>query len=202
MAAVAVGMLLVASGVRFFLLSGQTTPQMLRYNTFTRLDGIAIGILTSLVLRGRVPSICAGVRVLLLFFGLGGMLVASELQTGPSPGAPPHLLAGMLGFPLVGIACASLFLSVLGLPVEQWSLVRWFRLVYLGKVSYGLYVYHYLALLLARNVMGSLRLLLGLPYALLGLALTIAFAIVSYHSLEVPFLKLKERFTYILSRPD
>jgi peptidoglycan/LPS O-acetylase OafA/YrhL len=38
-------------------------------------------------------------------------------------------------------------------------------------------------------------------YVLLGFALTVALSIVSYNFLELPFLKLKERFTYVLSRP-
>jgi peptidoglycan/LPS O-acetylase OafA/YrhL len=201
LAAVAAGLLVMASGVRFVLLARHTTMQMLGYGTFTRLDGIAVGILISLVLRGRVPSLSMGVRFFFVFLGLGGLMGASELLLATAPGAAPTLLGGMLGFPLVGVACTLLFLAVLGLQAERVRLVGWFRLVYLGKISYGLYVYHLLALVLMRSALSPLGVALYPVYALLGFALTVALSIVSYHFLELPFLKLKERFTYVLSRP-
>ena len=201
LAAVAVGLLVLASGTRFILLAGHTTMQMLSYSTFTRLDGIAVGILISLGLRGKIPSLSMGVRLIFVIVGLGGLMGAAELLGGTAPGAAPTLLRGMSGFPLVAAACTLLFLSALGLPVERMRMVGWFRLVYLGKISYGLYVYHYLSLLLARKVLGTLHAGLYPVYALLGLALTVAFSIASYQFLELPFLRLKERFTYVLSRP-
>ncbi len=201
LAAVAVGLLVMASGVRFVLLAKHTTMQMLGYGTFTRLDGIAVGILISLVLRGRVPSLSMGVRFFFVFLGFGGLMVASELLLATAPGAATTLPGGMLGFPLVGVACTLLFLSALGLPAERVRLVGWFRLVYLGKISYGLYVYHFLALLLVHSALSPLGVTLYPVYALLGFALTVALSMASYHFLELPFLKLKKRFTYVLSRP-
>ena len=201
LATVAVGLLVMASGVRFVLLARHTTMQMLGYGTFTRLDGIAVGILISLILRGRVPSLSTGVRFLFVFLGLGGLMGAFELLAGTAPGAAPTRPGGMLSFPLVGIACTLLFLSALGLPAERTRLVGWFRLVYLGKISYGLYVYHLLALLLVHSALSPLRVALYPVYALLAFGLTVALSVASYHILELPFLKLKERFTYVLSRP-
>jgi peptidoglycan/LPS O-acetylase OafA/YrhL len=76
-------------------------------------------------------------------------------------------------------------------------------LIYLGKISYGLYIFHLAGLQLARNLLGFTLKdnSSAVSVALLGLALTLIFAIVSYHLLEKPFLKLKKRFTYVLSRP-
>jgi peptidoglycan/LPS O-acetylase OafA/YrhL len=199
MAEVAIGLLVMASVVRFVLLAAHTTMQLLWYSTFTRLDGIAVGILISLVLRGRVPSLSMRVRFLFVFLGLGGLMGASELLGSDLIAAPT--LLGMLGFPLVGAACTLLFLSVFGFPAERVRMVGWLRLVYLGKISYGLYVYHFLALLLARSAIGPLRMAIYPVYVLLGFALTVAFSMASYHFLELPFLKLKERFTYVRSRP-
>ncbi len=202
LALVATGLLVVASGARFVLLAGHTTMQMLSYNTFTRIDGIAVGILISLVLKGRVPTISVGGRLLFVILGLGGLMGASDLLSVAAPGVAPSPLRGMLGFPLVAVACALLFRSMLGLQMERFRAVGWLRLVYLGKISYGLYVYHYLALLLVRNVLGPLHMTLYPVYALLGLALTVALSMASYQFLELPFLKFKERFTYVPSRPE
>ena len=198
----AAGLLVMANGVRFVLILRHTTMDMLTYSTFTRLDGIAIGVLISVFLRGRIPSPPLGVRFLFAFLGLGGLMGASELLSGTSPEAAPTLLGGMLGYPLVGIACTLLFLSALGLRVERLRPIGWPRLVYLGKISYGLYVYHFLALLLVRSALGPLHLVTYLVDALLGFALTVALSMASYHFLELPFLKYKERFTYVLSRPE
>lgn len=107
----------------------------------------------------------------------------------------------MLGFPLVAVACTLLFLSVFGLPMERARMAGWFQLVYLGKISYGLYVYHYLSLLLARKALGPLHAGLYPVYALLSLALTVAFSIASYRFMELPFLRIKERFTYVIPGP-
>jgi peptidoglycan/LPS O-acetylase OafA/YrhL len=202
LATVAIGLLVIASGVRFVLLMGHTTMQMLSYNTFTRLDGIAVGILISLYLRGNIPTLSKGGRTFFVILGFGGLIGASDLLSSAASGAAPTLLRGMLGFPLVAAAGALLFRSALGLPVESIRMVGRFRLVYLGKISYGLYVYHYLALSLARSALGPLRVELYPVYALFGLGLTVAFSVASYQFLELPFLKLKERFTYVHSRPE
>jgi peptidoglycan/LPS O-acetylase OafA/YrhL len=53
-----------------------------------------------------------------------------------------------------------------------------------------------------RNVLGPLHMTLYPVYALLGLALTVALSMASYQFLELPFLKFKERFTYVPSRPE
>jgi peptidoglycan/LPS O-acetylase OafA/YrhL len=201
LAVVAIGLLAMASAVRFVLLARHANMRMLGYSTFTRLDGIAIGILISLVLRGRVPSLSMRMRGVLVLLGFGLLVTASELLNPPTPGTAHTMLGGMLGYPLVGISCTLLFLSALGLPAERMRPVRWFRLVYLGKISYGLYVYHLLALLLVHMALSPLRMALHPLYALLGLALAVALSIASYQLLELPFLRLKERFTYVPSRP-
>ena len=75
--------------------------------------------------------------------------------------------------------------------------------VYLGKRSYGLYLYHIFAILLVSKLEVYLPKLL-FPDAfifLLALLLTIVMAVVSYRVIERPFLKLKKRFEVVESRP-
>jgi len=84
-------------------------------------------------------------------------------------------------------------------------------LLYLGKISYGLYVFHVACLLLSEQVMrASLFFWHGQslsPYlvetlsTMLGLLLTITCASLTYRFLERPFLKLKDRFSTVPSRP-
>jgi peptidoglycan/LPS O-acetylase OafA/YrhL len=72
-------------------------------------------------------------------------------------------------------------------------------LVYLGRISYGLYVVHLLALALVPRI---LIVQLGIPVGfglrvLLSFAVTVLLAAASYRWLEQPFLRLKERFSKI-----
>lgn len=76
---------------------------------------------------------------------------------------------------------------------------------YLGRISYGVYVYHPLAIVGALYGTGALvgglvsdNAFLVLLY-LLSLALTIGLASLSYALYESPFLRLKKRFSRIVS---
>jgi peptidoglycan/LPS O-acetylase OafA/YrhL len=75
-------------------------------------------------------------------------------------------------------------------------------LLYLGKISYGLYVYHALG-----NVLSNMLIPVHTEFIQLALrpvaalAITMLLAAISYAVLETPFLKLKKRFAHIDSRP-
>jgi peptidoglycan/LPS O-acetylase OafA/YrhL len=77
-------------------------------------------------------------------------------------------------------------------------------LTYLGKISYGLYIYHLFAKTLLVALVSAagleqkstVRVLLYFATA----ALTVLLASVSYRFFEMPFLKYKERFTFVKSR--
>jgi peptidoglycan/LPS O-acetylase OafA/YrhL len=105
----------------------------------------------------------------------------------------------VLGYPSVAIGGAFLLLSVLRTRTNGSNRV----LIYLGRISYGLYVFHVLGLLISDYIVHDQTANL-FRYALrVGVALTatIAMAAVSYRWLETPFLSLKQRFTHVLSRP-
>jgi peptidoglycan/LPS O-acetylase OafA/YrhL len=64
--------------------------------------------------------------------------------------------------------------------------------VYLGSISYGLYLYHNFFFVVARHSEGP-RHVMALA---LALAITIVVASVSWYALERPLLRLKDRFEY------
>ncbi|MCZ2392857.1 MAG: acyltransferase [Chitinophagales bacterium] len=75
--------------------------------------------------------------------------------------------------------------------------------VYLGKRSYGLYMYHLLgngvaSLLIKKVSFMPSNLLASFLYSI---SFTIIVSIISYKYFETPFLKLKKRFEVIISRP-
>ncbi len=91
-----------------------------------------------------------------------------------------------------------------GASILLWAFLHWPRalihraLVYLGRISYGLYVFHMLALTICREYPG--RRLPANGWLLVALLLTVICAVLSYEFFEKPFLRLKYRFEVIHSR--
>jgi peptidoglycan/LPS O-acetylase OafA/YrhL len=75
-------------------------------------------------------------------------------------------------------------------------------IVYLGRISYGLYVFHAFGLALAALwvTSSSPMVEVGGRFAV-ALVITFVLAAASYQGLERPFLRLKERFSHVASRP-
>jgi peptidoglycan/LPS O-acetylase OafA/YrhL len=67
-------------------------------------------------------------------------------------------------------------------------------LVFVGKISYGMYLFHMLVISLVCRVAGSYVPPDSVRLFLVALPLTIAAAAVSYRYFETPFLKVKDRF--------
>ena len=184
--AIAMGMLVVANVLRWHWVdkphSGMWT------NTFTRLDPFALGALAAYYLHGRRFEMPAGTRVMLALVAL--MLLMLTGRYGLSEG-----LLALFYYPMEALACVLLLLAVL-IPVGRWTPgVAGRVFVYLGRISYGLYVYHLMWLwLVGKTTMEFL------PAKGAALVLTIATAAVSYAVVERPFLRLKQRFTYVRSR--
>jgi len=113
----------------------------------------------------------------------------------------------MLTYPLIGIGTSLILIAVMQGNLGPLSSVFKNKILgYLGKISYGLYVFHFVGLELSYKIIDtfiSQERLLFYPTTglLLGLVITVTIAMVSYQFLERPFLRLKERFTFIKSRP-
>jgi peptidoglycan/LPS O-acetylase OafA/YrhL len=119
-------------------------------------------------------------------------------------------VAGAIGGWLLVLLGSMLFLlAVLGIPESY--VPRW--LSYLGRISYGLYIFHSLLFHLVFEAgerwMPRRLVALYVPASVvpafgttLVLVLCIASAALSYRYFERPFLKLKQRFTFVHSRPE
>jgi peptidoglycan/LPS O-acetylase OafA/YrhL len=130
-------------------------------------------------------------------FGVACLAMAGNFWSiKADPLTTPRILAG---YPVVALGAAALLLGVLSSAKVLSKSV----LVYLGKISYGLYVYHVLGLMVSDYAVPHAD--SGLSRYLvrdgIALSLTIAFAATSFRWLETPFLGVKQRFTHVLSRP-
>jgi peptidoglycan/LPS O-acetylase OafA/YrhL len=121
--------------------------------------------------------------------GFGAVLAGSALvEASGAVGTVP-------GYALVGAGCALVVVSVVGLPAPPRPVLH------LGRISYGLYVYHVLATeLVLRQFRGGSP-ALYLCGAIIGLLATIAVSEASYRLYEKRFLRLKRRFEIIPTAP-
>jgi peptidoglycan/LPS O-acetylase OafA/YrhL len=189
-------MILLANAVRAtaFLVHGTTLQ--LWGNTFAHLDSIACGILLAIFLRGEIPHIGDGVRAAMIA-GAAACLCVRGHFVAITEGERLSWSSTVFGYPMVTASCAVIVMAFVGL--------RWRppALCYLGKISYGLYVYHMMCITITDKILGPSR---GLRYlaarAILALAITILISSVSYAAIEKPFLRLKRRFTFVPSLPE
>jgi peptidoglycan/LPS O-acetylase OafA/YrhL len=195
------GLLLLANGVRTCLVFSHVLGASIAYNTFARMDAIALGILVAYIWGDEAPKLSLLDRSSLAFCSLAlWCIVASyaklDVQTEVAP-----VLGTLLGRPLVAVAAAGLLIAVTGAPTAGARILANSVLSYLGKVSYGLYVYHMAGLLIAGYFFSTSSVGEFVAQFVFGFLLTVLFSIISYRWLESPFLRLKERFARVRSRP-
>jgi peptidoglycan/LPS O-acetylase OafA/YrhL len=136
---------------------------------------------------------------------IGGVLALWLVTTLPNINEIQWKL--MLTYPLVGIGMSLILYAVLTARLWPISFIienKIFR--YLGKLSYGLYVYHIVSIKLAHTLSEYLispkrTVVYPITVLITGLIITIMISVLSYHLFEKPFLHLKERFSFIRTRP-
>ncbi len=204
--------LILASNLRLVYLSRMAAQNDHSwYDAPVQFECFAGGILLCLVLHSRLFRIRLWQRLSVIVIAWGCWLFAAHLlssggfQSNASHGCwPPmsYYALAVLGSVLILVA----FLGINPKLLPGW-------IIYLGRISFGLYIFHIFATritdlipigrilkalipsFLLRAVLNP-ALSLGLP-----LALTIGMAAVSYRFIETPFLKMKKRHAMIESQP-
>ena len=190
MFAISIGLIVLAQLTRLYLCWRGIRMADLWPNTFAHIDAIGLGILFALIFQ-NAPRFRTRVRLALAAGAIIALIACGSFgDDGPA-------LATLSQFWLGTAASAALFLSVIGAELN------FAPLVHLGKISYGLYVYHTLSLgLVATALGGKTGTVVRFASFFFGsLALTLILASLSYRILEAPFLRLKERFSLVQSRP-
>jgi peptidoglycan/LPS O-acetylase OafA/YrhL len=168
----------------------------MEYTTFTRLDPIAWGVLMALF-GHKLPRLFRASRVALLCCGAIACVAEYGFVVLLNPPKVSNWKLAM-SHPVTALGSAAVLLAVLG---SQNTFLRQGWLLYLGKISYGLYVIHEFAHFCAKMICPASTPLQVMGQSVIGLALTILLAAASYRWLESPFLRLKERFAHVQSRP-
>jgi peptidoglycan/LPS O-acetylase OafA/YrhL len=201
----------VANASLYYLGRVQAFSYSIWFNSFVQFECFAAGILLCLVLRGRLPRIVMWKRLILIsaswfcwFYANYGLLSHFD-NAAENPGSWPLMGAYALA------ATGSVLILVAFLGVNPKLLPGW--AIYLGRISFGLYVYHSFAIyiinrllidqLTKTNIQNDLLrdcLKIGLSLVL-PISLTILMASLSYRYFETPFLKMKKRHAVIESEP-
>jgi len=168
-------------------------------NSFTHFQYFALGALISLLFRDLVPKLGYLKRICLALLGLLSLFIAEFSFSVFDQHDVAVVAKTVPGYMLVGVGAVLLFVAAFGASIPAAAK----PFVALGKISYGLYVYHgiciHLSIMLAEQVFQIHHFRVVVAYVL-GLPLTIVVSMLSYRYIETPFLRLKERFTLVQSR--
>ena len=161
----------------------------------THFESIALGMVIGF---GGLDFFAGRIQPMLLF--VGGVVCFCLMNLLPPIQTISFWLFGT--YALTGLSTALVLQSAIN-SEQMKRLLSIKALVYLGKRSYGLYLYHFLGIDLANWLLGFLH---ELPFSdafsfVLSMLLTIIMSIVSYRVIERPFLRLKKRFEVVESRP-
>lgn len=177
---------------------------MIWANSFTHLQYFALGAILCLVFRETRMPLNMWCRAGLIASGLTILFGANVFFNTDTMSSDISVVRTWPGYAFAGLGCALLLCGCAGARLSR----QMRPLVWLGKISYGLYVYHVPCLLLSlavyaevfhihRPLAGSEETMVGIAF---GLPITIAVSAVSYRYLEAPFLRLKQRFEIVKSR--
>jgi len=183
--------------VRAWLARGGPQQAIIQYNTAAQLDTILSGVALAMILGGG-PGVRLDGRVgrawtWAVLAGSIWVLTRSELG---------HRTVGRQTWDFVAVWAVGV--GIVALPVlHDGRARRWLatgRLVWLGRITYGLYMIHEVGFWAARKLLPRTP-SRSVPGSVLALALTVALAAASYYGFERPFLRLKLAWTRVPSRP-
>jgi len=173
---------------RFLLWNGPASRPRVYFALDTRLDSILIGCALGLLLSWEMlPKTERQIKMLKIAGRVSSLFILLVVLTSARDSA--YLFQGVLT--LVSVAAALVILETLYHPTGTVARVLEFRpLVWMGQLSYGLYIWHY-------PIFRQFTRFDWAPFVvtLAKLALTFAVASASYYWLEMPFLRLKSRFS-------
>lgn len=165
----------------------------LQYAFDCRMDALLTGCLLAVLLkRRRVDGI---VRVLCVskwapLLTVGVLALTTRLSDGFGAN-----YSQIIGFPVEEMTVAVLLIQLIVLSeTGLWSWLNSAGMRFLGRISYSLYLYHNLSF---RYLPGSLRVLVegsnAIVKTIVGLAISITLASISYYLVERVFLRLKKK---------
>jgi peptidoglycan/LPS O-acetylase OafA/YrhL len=165
-----------------------TSPDVLYYSTDTRIDAILIGCVASMIYMWKLApkSFFKSVYFDLLAAACYLTLVWIFFNASSKD---ISLYTALL--PLFTVSVAVIILWLMNREKTPGHFLLEIRpLQWIGKISYGLYLWHYLAYEFSRETFSSVEMQIAA-----GTTLAFAASALSYYVIELPFLRLKTKFS-------
>jgi len=196
---VMVAVLLLRIALVLFIPEKMVQMEFLYRMTFTQADSFLCGGLLALWIRGPEKLRLLKASTYIFFVSIALLGLACWLN-GPgsqfSRVVPTTPWMSAYGFTLVYLVAAGLLLSSLSKTKVLFWVMNLRPLRSLGKYSYGFYVYHVILRPILIEPWGKLQSHWAFRVSLcVEFLVVFAVSVASYHFLEMPFLKLKDRFT-------
>jgi len=181
---------IIASALlRVVLWSRGATVLRLYLGLDTRADALLVGCLIALLaswgMLARSPRVLTLIRILAVL----STLVYGCLVVMASFGSEFLALGGLT---LTAVAVGFIIIMLISAPIQLFTRSLGIApLVWIGKISYGLYLWHYPIFIILSPLRLGLPLIVGLG---LQFGVTLAIATFSFYFIERPFLALKSGF--------
>jgi peptidoglycan/LPS O-acetylase OafA/YrhL len=166
------------------LLVSTSSPARVYFGSDTRADSLLIGCIVAMVVSWRLLPRWS-LRGLKWAGALSILVIAAYVADLFNLGRTLY----STGFTVFAIAVGIFILQVMIEPSRLVSILEWPGLVWLGKLSYSLYLWHFFTI--------GITVLFPMPNAVrvaLSILISLAVASASYYLIERPFLKLKSRY--------
>lgn len=170
-------------------------------NSFVQLQAFAVGALLALFYQHRRNRLPLVARLFTFAAGIAAWYLAATRFHLHESTANATVYTAVFGYLLLSVGIVLIFLATLHLQAKVPA-----PLTYLGKISYGLYVFHFIWIFLfMKREICFFYPQFPIPEskhlsALITLALTILTAAISYQFFERPILRFKERFETVKTR--
>lgn len=185
------GIYLLRSGIYFNNFFELNMPFLDNINKFfgeSRFDNMAIGgVLAIIFYKKPNYKLSLGLKLLIAFLVITILLKTATIGFG-------------LDNPIAAIVFAGLIYWVV--KVEHNMVLENKVIIYLGKISYGIYMYHVIGIILAINIVIRFNpffdgkgIYFNLLLYLLSMIITIFISYLSYHFMEKRILKFKNRIS-------
>lgn len=175
------GALASAAWMAHLVPAGDADPSRAYYGTDTRAQGLLIGAALAIVCALWGPIRTAAGRQALGLVGVSGA-IGIGLMWDRVPETSSLAFHG--GFLLVSLACAAVVAAAARVPASPAGLVLGLRpLRYLGRISYGMYLWYWPVLLIMTGARTGVR---GYPLLGLRLVVIVGIASASYRWVETP----------------
>jgi peptidoglycan/LPS O-acetylase OafA/YrhL len=165
----------------------------LHFGSFARIDSLIMGGMLAISRRSLPESESTQPSLNLAF---GSICVALGFAITFWPSSPfDHWATQSVGYTIIALGAVGL-VALLSLPIADRTFLAHPVLVYLGRISYGLYVIHWPVLYFGRMIAKQSHLsgtVSAISFMAICFVITLMMAVASFHGYEQFFLRLKHR---------